>query len=549
MAQVIPNLEGVKATSTGMQRELDVVALLRENLPQDYVVFHGVLWSAKLDGGQQFGEVDVIVLAPSGKIGLLEVKAGQVIVNNKGISKAYVDGNKDVSWQLNMQYGALRNRLRKAKLDTEIAQYLVIPDMRFDGEVVRLPRVWIVDKMRFRSLPGEVIKDLAGAPNPELFAKLQAFFGNIFQLPIDPSETLQWLNEAVHDLAEGLATWMPRLRAPAGLFRVHATAGGGKTQLALRLFEQARDEGLSLRYVCFNRPLADYLRVLAKGFEVSVSTYHELAVDALRTSCQEPLDFASPAVFAEAESYFAEHTPDVGQFDVLVIDEAQDFSSLWLDVLLRQRKPGGRAYVLQDEAQQLYLRQEAPNAQLAEAVEIDCWDNFRSPRRIVQAINALALTREPVIPRCPIEGQLPFFHTWPEDDADGMRTLERVVSNLLHEGIKAKNIALLSYAGLKRSKLLTQDNLAKLPLRKFSGAYDDQGQPHWTQGKLLAESLHRFKGQAAPVVVMCEVDFNALDTLTKNRLFVGMTRAQWRLEVVLSEQAERVLMAALSGGE
>ena len=548
MAQVIPSLEGVKATSTGMQRELDVVGLLREHLPQDYLVFHGVLWSAKLDGGQQFGEVDVIVLAPSGKIGLLEVKAGQVIVNNKGISKAYADGNKDVSWQLNMQYGALRNRLRKAKLDTEIAQYLVIPDMRFDGEVVRLPRVWIVDKSRFRSLPGEVIKDLAGPPNPELFAKLHRFFGNIFKLPTDPSDTLQWLNEAVHDLAEGLATWMPRLRAPAGLFRVHATAGGGKTQLALRLFEQARDEGLSLRYVCFNRPLADYLRALAKGYGVSVTTYHELAVDALRTTSQAPLDFASPAVFTEAETYFAAHTPDIAQFDVLVIDEAQDFSSDWLDVLLRQRKPGGRAYILQDEAQQLYLRQESPNAQLAEAVEIDCWDNFRSPRRIVQAINAFALTREPVIARCPIEGQMPGFHAWPEDDADGMRTLERVLSDLLHEGIQASNIALLSYAGLKRSKLLTQESLAKLPLRKFSGTYDEQGQPHWTQGKLLAESLNRFKGQAAPVVVMCEVDFNALDTLTKNRLFVGMTRAQWRLEVVLSEQAERVLMAALAGG-
>ena len=46
-------------------------------------------------------------------------------------------------------------------------------------------------------------------------------------------------------------------------------------------------------------------------------------------------------------------------------------------------------------------------------------------------------------------------------------------------------------------------------------------------------------------MVFCEIDFEELDDRTKAKLFVGMTRAQVRLEVVATEAAGNGLLGAL----
>ena len=65
------------------------------------------------------------------------------------------------------------------------------------------------------------------------------------------------------------------------------------------------------------------------------------------------------------------------------------------------------------------------------------------------------------------------------------------------------------------------------------------------EGELLTESLYRFKGQSAPAVVVCEVDFETLTDQDRRKLFVGLTRAQLRVELVLSAQAVQALMGVL----
>jgi hypothetical protein len=46
-------------------------------------------------------------------------------------------------------------------------------------------------------------------------------------------------------------------------------------------------------------------------------------------------------------------------------------------------------------------------------------------------------------------------------------------------------------------------------------------------------------------VVLCEVDFEILTERDKRKLFVGLTRAQMRVDVVLSERAARALIDLL----
>lgn len=552
MPLIFPDISGMQVTSAGQDRELSVIRVLARDLPDDYAVYHNVLYSTVHDAKQFCGEIDVIVLCPHGHLVLLEIKAGNVEFSDAGIHKDYADRKRDVLSQMRFQYGALRQRLKEERLQVQMLQYLVLPDMEVEQGTVTYPLAHIIDRRSMRFL-GKIIRDGSqklDKNNPDRFEALSHFLGNTFALAADPSARICALNQAVVQLSEGLATWGVRIHAPSGRYLVRATAGSGKTQLALRLLENASSQGQEMLYVCYNRALADHLRRCTQMPAHCIVTFHELALDILRRQFpdQASFDFTHPDIFQRAESAFC-ITDKPPSLKMLIIDEGQDFRPEWIQALLRQCVPDAQVYVLHDLAQNLYFHDNAVDAStecLSDAVEITCMENFRSPRSIVEVINALDLAGTAVEARCPHAGDIPGFHRWENTDSSGMDKLEGVVAQLIAEGLEPKDIALLSYAGRANSLLLRRKSIAGIPLRCFTGKFDEDREPIWSEGLLLAETIYRFKGQAAPVIVLCEVDFERLDAQSKNRLFVGMTRAQWRLEIVLSARAERALMTAIT---
>eukprot|EP01030_Chromulinospumella_sphaerica_P001027 gene1027-1007_t len=67
------------------------------------------------------------------------------------------------------------------------------------------------------------------------------------------------------------------------------------------------------------------------------------------------------------------------------------------------------------------------------------------------------------------------------------------------------------------------------------------GNPLWSDGPLQAKNLCRLNDQSAPTVVLCDVDFGNLTDHDKRKLFVGLPRAQKRVDMVLSDTAARAL--------
>jgi superfamily I DNA and RNA helicase len=51
---------------------------------------------------------------------------------------------------------------------------------------------------------------------------------------------------------------------------------------------------------------------------------------------------------------------------------------------------------------------------------------------------------------------------------------------------------------------------------------------------LLTESVYRFKGQSTPAVVFTEIDFVSMTDKDRKKLFVGLTRAQMAVELVIT---------------
>src|SRR5262249_41127642 len=125
----------------------------------------------------------------------------------------------------------------------------------------------------------------------------------------------------------------------------NGVAGSGKTLLALARTQEFAREGKRTLLVCYNQPLADWMnhwvrQNLAANLRpnVWVGTFHSLCVEMCKKA-GEPLQvrpnddnfwlYEAPDGLETA----AKKLPVEERFDAVVVDEGQDFPSIWFPAL------------------------------------------------------------------------------------------------------------------------------------------------------------------------------------------------------------------------
>jgi hypothetical protein len=534
MATVHPPFSELHATSAGEHAELEVLRHLADHLPERYELFHGVDWTRAEPLRDSHGELDIVVLNGAGDVAVLEVKAGEIDVCADGLFKQYGAHRKNIGRQAGWQFRSILQRLKTEGLNVRLLHCLVLPHYRIgEAGTIDYPRERIADADDCRDLAGFVQRRLgAGLPDATK-ERVRAFLLNRVAVQPDISALASTVQRRVSAISGGLARWVPRIDLASGVVHVRATAGSGKTQLALALLREACVAQKSASYVCFNRPLADQMRAFAPA-GAEVSSFHQLCWETANRPGGQP-DFE-----ALAQHYLEERERGAADLDVLVIDELQDMQAAWVQALLSRVREQGRIYLLEDPEQCVYP--DRAQIEIDAAAVITTHENFRSPRRIVETINVLRLTDEPVAACAPLAGVAPEFTVY--GGGSGTRVADataEAVRRCLHLGYALEDIVVLCWRGRGHSELLSQDTLADWKLTRFTGAYDEQGRPVYSDGELTIETVRRFKGQSAPAIVVTEVDFDAVDALWPHLLFVGLTRARMHVEVVISEGAVRVL--------
>jgi hypothetical protein len=544
MAQIHPSFPLHAPATLGGYRERDILRLLEQGLDDRFDVFHNVPWSGMQGDQQSFGEYDFVIVSPGGQLLILEIKSGDVIESDVGLTKQYGrQGPKDIGHQMRRMHSSLLQRIDNGDLpQVHVGAMLVLPDYYSQGASVGYPPERMVDASQIDQLCQRISASFPVHALPQdQRQRVLDFLANRFEVRPDVATHIGQVQQATTQLASGLATWVPRISHAEQLYQIEATAGSGKTQLALALLSQAAAQGRNARYVCFNRPLADHLARLAPA-RCEVTTFHQLCRDHAEKEGQT-LDFSEPQVFERiTQKYLEDALALPARLDLLILDESQDLNPAWVDALTQALLPEGQLYVMGDSQQQLYDREPFS---LSSAVQVRCMDNFRSPQRVVRMINKLGLTPEPVLARSAHAGEVPYFHIWEVGQSSAQGKLNECLSKLWQSGYTPEQVAVISYRGVQQSEVLRQDRLGGQATRRFTGQYDSAGNAQWSEGPLLAESLYRFKGQSAPAVVLCEVDFETLTERDKRKLFVGLTRAQMRVDIVLSERAARALFDLL----
>jgi hypothetical protein len=548
MARLIPDDWKNLAATGAAERERETLALLEQALPDDYTLYHGVHWTRLNRAFSVFGEADFVIVSPAGRLMLVEQKAGFLRETPKGLVKVYLQTERNVSIQLARTVETLHRRFTAAfGAGTYcIEALLYCPDYIVkNAAIAGVPPERIVDATRKDRLASVILEALpADEPKLPCSAKIHHFLADELALTPDTSALVGQAGTLVTRLSGGLATWARRLDFSPFRLRVIGTAGSGKTQLAVQVMKDAAASGKRALYVCFNRPLADHIaRVAPEG--ARVANYHQLC-DWVARDVGAVQDFRSPDVFGRLEAAFAD--APIGErwtFDVLIVDEGQDFQEAWVEALARLVKPDGAWWWLEDPLQNLYMR---------EPVALPGWTvltettNYRSPRDILafvrEKVGAAVPRASNLIPGSPFDGSQISIASYDETHDDAViEATKRAITQALSLGFRKQDIAVLSFRGREGSTLTALEHLGPHRLRSFTGKYDLFGNPEYRDGDVLLESIYRFKGQSAPCVVLTEVDFDTFDERAARKLFVGATRATMKLIVVGSRRACAALEA------
>lgn len=538
MARIIP-ADLTRAALAGAKKpEIETLALLKDELPDDYTVFHGVHWTREYQAWTHFGEIDFIVINQAGRVLLIEQKNGPLVEANGTLVKAYDDRDKNIAEQVGRSLDKVREKFRRQSrrehaLDMDYLVYL--PDYRVRNiNAVGLDTERIVDASTHADLAARIGQLLGpGRRDAACFDRVFDFFCQTCELVPDLHAHVGAHEKAWVRHAGALVSVLENLEMTPFRLRVHGTAGSGKSLLAGRFLARQAAAGRRALAVCFNRPLAERRRATARGHG-HVDTFHGFC-RAFLASRGQPLDFSqadgNPHFWREVqERVTGEIIPEGWRFDALVVDEGQDFEQEWFETLKLFLADGAEILWLEDPDQNLLGR---PPVVTESFVGYRALINYRTPDSIARHIRqSLPFRFEP-------GNDLPGLGVG-EHRCDGHDEQARIVTQILQRltrgGFRYEDIVVLSCHGISNSAFSEAAQIGGAKLRRFTGEYDAQGNQVLSDGRLTFDSVYRFKGQEAPAVILVDVDpppQSPEKLLRWQRvLYCAMTRATVRLDVV-----------------
>ena len=509
MAQIFPSdIEAAKADGES-PAELETLVALRDGLPDEYLVYHSVHWSAVRPKYTDFGEIDFVVVNNAGNVLVIEQKNGALIETAQGLEKRYSGGKKKLVYtQIQRNLGNLRTKFQKTKPQSpslDVDYLIYCPDHRIvDGTSAGVDRARTIDAQTKGDIAKRVDELLATGKekNTILRRELHDFLLSGFRIAPDVNAYKSKQKQVYRQLLEGLSEVIENLEFSPFRLRIIGTAGSGKTQVTMRFCERIIEAGGKPLLLCFNRPLAD--KLVAQAPEgVTVNTYHGFCKDMAELLGVE-IDFAKadePGFWRSIqEQLLAVTLAGAPRFDCLVVDEGQDFKPDWYDIL---------QMFLKEDATQLWLEDPLQKLRDTEPVELPGFvtyketANFRTPLSIAGFIKGTLESEFEQRNLLPGLGVVMYDY---EEFSEIEGILERRVRELSKVGFKPEDIAIVSCRGMQSTALAEMVKIGKHKIRKFTGNYDARSNQIYTDGDLTFDSIFRFKGQQAPAVILVDLD-------------------------------------------
>ena len=526
--------------------ECKVYDRLSDELPDEFVVYYSRPWLGLKPTGEEIdGECDFLVAHANHGILAIEVKGGGVSFDSRTDRWTSVDRNKfrhKIKNPVDQAKSAKHEVLDRLKNSSiwearwiPAKHGVVLPDSSDPKRDLGadMPKHIFCFAQAFNNNFGAWVKKrMSGNPTGNTASNslgadglraLQDIFAKPFHLRIALSTQLSEDEDSMSLMTQQQFHIMRSIQdIPRAA--ISGAAGTGKTVLAVEESVNCASKGNRTLFVCFNRGLADEIRLRLERYQlIKVNTFHGLCSELAQraalsypsnTSKQELFQQVLPDLLVKAFELLPSE-----KYDAIIVDEGQDFLPLWwvaIDSGLKSYDES-QLRVFYDNNQNLYST-EFNLPKEVELVPIRLTLNLRNTKSIHEVVQKHYEGHH-------VEAVGPdgVEVSWIETDErnDSVKRISGVISNLVNEEqIATKDIAVLLKSNSEVNKLTPKGRIGKLRTVRCDGISSD---------KIVVDTFGRFKGLDRKVVILSATpQFFSIKELP----YVALSRARLLLVVV-----------------
>ncbi len=549
MARMLPNWI-LSDAPPGEKRVF--VGLRDDQVTKDWIVLHSLTLSRHVR--QEKGEIDFVVIAPGFGVLVVEVKSHRNIVRENGTWRLGNDSptTRSPFEQAELNRYSLTNQLKRAGRRVPPMRSVVaftnvnfsenslewLPWQCIDKSQINLQGVGGAIKSAFIAMQNHL--KLTRQPDQLAFdaedaEKLATFLRGDFEVSESLAATTQNRFEEYHNFLEEQFEALDQLdEHPILLFE--GAAGTGKTLLALETARRALESGKRIIMLCRNRYLSSFLRNSLGEHEnlVFCGTYHSLMLRMTDSHFDSPEEAWFDTELPRRAIEFLEGPQSIFAFDVLIVDEIQDFSNEnvlnFLSLLpiacgaTELRFFGDFAHQLlfyQDQNARDQFRTNFPGVET-----FQLWTNCRNREGVGDLICSIRNRRD-IYRRFRLKGRdnCTQFHYY--------NSMEEKIGSLaraLHEATKSFPLGEVVVLGL-RSEFDPRQLSQSLRDKFYFSEPDDMA----NRRKIFSSSARKFKGLESQLVIIHDFEIGGEEDI----VYAGVSRAIEKL-VLVAHRSDQV---------
>ncbi|MEW4529182.1 NERD domain-containing protein [Maioricimonas sp. JC845] len=543
MARMIPSIWPHETLSSAERRLYNA---LEEQLDDDFTVIHSLPWLDATRRMLQQGECDFLVLHPEYGLLVLEAKSGGV--NYDGPSRTWLRPgggrlNKDPFLQAQESVHHFNRLLRQevpgwSQSNPPFGYAVVFPEA--DQILGRLPPhvtpELIIAEPDMDCLQDRMVSILQHFRKPQSRMSRDVFRKAIDRL-LPEFQIVRSLSSQLDEQERGLARLtseqirlMEAMRGNRRLL-IEGCAGSGKTLMALEKAMRLTRDGKRVLLLCFNIPLAEWLRqrVRDAGLPIDVFHFHGLCEHVVRATggtFDVPADAGSSFWEEETADMLSQSLPGFStRYDAVIVDEGQDFCAHWwipIEELL-DNPAEGQLYIFHDPEQNIFNRENGfPFREPTMRLDVNC----RNTHQIASYVNDLAGRQARAAEFC-VAGAEPIEHVVRSDEEElqeASRTLRELVEV---EQVDPGRIVIIGRRRLENSPYAGATLLEGLRIASEIDAAADSSMIRYA-------TIYRFKGLEADCALL--TGFRRPEEGEPAReLYVAASRAKMLLHVMYRE--------------
>lgn len=511
---------------------------LQRQLPDDWIVVCDVSYSWREEAGYiRDGQADFVVLVPDKGLVVIEVKGSRgisvtddgdwLLIKRDGSKQKITPPPEQATRNSHNLTRKLANLLELKFFPGLFGWVVVYPNGNVTVPLDMYHPNSVVSKRDIGSLKNVVLTTLRDRGSESLGTQFNRSTADICgkflvngNFIVEPTDTELESDETAHQVDNLTEQQFATLK---GIFElsdvgVIGPAGSGKTLLAIWRLQAALEEGKSAIYVCFNKALAQFLKL--KFPDVSNSIH---SVDKLFTDLTSARSNGSPDFFSHTLPEKVIDQVNDYQHDLIIVDEGQDFLGERVFALRFLLKDSGRSQFLMFSDLNQSLYHDAEEMQNWPDVTFKLVHNCRNPIGINTATNAICGTDFRSMPGM-AEGLPPTVSLVKSEKMVALRAWATA-----YELYPQGGSVILSPYALDNSCMGRADKVwHKLELTTDLTKLGEEGYVYFS-------TIKSFKGLEAAHVILIDMDLpETSKALGKEDIFVALTRATSRLDIITS---------------